>query len=152
MNCSLWTTVVNPIFPLASPPPGTRNPATAAYPCIAYMYGVGCHRIFKGITAEGIVKMKKCYVFLWILGLMLVASSAFAWGNDVSVRGYTRNDGTYVQPSHRTAPDNTMSNNYSTYGNTNPYTGEQGTVRDSGSFGGSHNSNSFGSTKNGWNN
>jgi|TARA_B110000240_G_C13049589_1_gene262739 hypothetical protein len=52
--------------------------------------------------------------------------SAFA---DVSVKGYYKNDGTYVQPHYRSSPNNTTRDNFSTYGNTNPYTGQQGTVR-----------------------
>ena len=53
------------------------------------------------------------------------ASSAFA---DVYVRGYTRSDGTYVQPHYRSSPNSTTLDNYSTRGNTNPYTGKRGTV------------------------
>lgn len=62
-----------------------------------------------------------------IFGLMslFLAGSAFA---QVAVQGYMRKDGTYVQPSHRTAPDQDQTNNYSTQGNVNPYTGQQGTV------------------------
>jgi hypothetical protein len=45
---------------------------------------------------------------------------------DTYVRGYTRSDGTVVQPYYRTAPDNTINNNYSTYPNVNPYTGREG--------------------------
>jgi hypothetical protein len=47
--------------------------------------------------------------------------------SDVAVRGYYRSDGTYVQPHMRSAPDNTRSNNFSSRGNTNPYTGARGT-------------------------
>jgi hypothetical protein len=43
---------------------------------------------------------------------------------DVHVRGYTRKDGTYVQPHWRSRPDGNPSNNYSFPGNTNPYTGK----------------------------
>jgi len=50
--------------------------------------------------------------------------------NVVSVDGYFRKDGTYVTPYVRTAPDNTTSNNFSTKGNINPYTGEEGTKKD----------------------
>ena len=64
--------------------------------------------------------------------LCTVLSMSFFSGvvaaKDVLVRGYTKRDGTYVQPYHRTAPDNTMYNNYSTKGNVNPYTGKAGTV------------------------
>jgi hypothetical protein len=56
----------------------------------------------------------------------LCAQGALA---DESVRGYTRQDGTYVEPHHRTAPNNTRDDNYSTRGNTNPYTGQAGTER-----------------------
>ncbi len=55
--------------------------------------------------------------------LMVFSLSAFA---DVSVRGYTREDGTYVQPHHRSNPDGNPYNNWSTKGNTNPYTGQEG--------------------------
>lgn len=47
---------------------------------------------------------------------------------DSYVRGHFRSDGTYVQPYHRSNPNNSMLDNYSTKGNYNPYTGEKGTV------------------------
>ena len=46
---------------------------------------------------------------------------------DVYVQGYQRSDGTYVQPHHRSDPDGDVSNNWSTKGNQNPYTGQAGT-------------------------
>ncbi len=46
---------------------------------------------------------------------------------DVYVNGYTRKDGTYVQPYYRSSPDGNPSNNWSTYSNVNPYTGRMGT-------------------------
>ena len=67
-------------------------------------------------------------VFALLLFLVL-AGSAFA---DQRVRGYYRDsdgDGykeTYVPPHYRTEPDGNPYNNYSTKGNTNPYTGERG--------------------------
>jgi hypothetical protein len=65
--------------------------------------------------------------FALALVLMSVFSSvAFA---QVSVNGYTRQNGTYVQPYTRTAPDNTINNNYSTSPNVNPYTGQQGHIQ-----------------------
>jgi len=48
---------------------------------------------------------------------------------DVSVRGYQRSDGTYVQPSHRSDPNGNANDNWSTKGNTNPYTGKEGTKK-----------------------
>jgi len=62
-----------------------------------------------------------------LFGVALLASiSGAAFAQDL-VRGYTRADGTYVAPYYRTAPDNTINNNYSTRGNVNPYTGAMGT-------------------------
>ncbi|MBB5143961.1 hypothetical protein HNQ38_002061 [Desulfovibrio intestinalis] len=88
--------------------------------------------------------MKKLLVLAFLLLFPVVAS---AYGNDVYVNGYTRDNGTYVQPHMRTAPDNTTSNNYSTYGNTNPYTGQPGTKHydnDRSGFNSDHNNNSLG--------
>jgi hypothetical protein len=62
-----------------------------------------------------------------ILLLAIIAGSASA--ADVYTQGYQRSNGTYVQPHYQTAPDNTNLNNYSTQGNTNPYTGHQGHVQ-----------------------
>ena len=55
----------------------------------------------------------------------LIATDASAKGS-TSVKGYTKKSGTYVAPHQRTAPNKTKSDNYSTKGNTNPYTGKKG--------------------------
>ena len=47
--------------------------------------------------------------------------------SNAPVQGYTKKDGTYVEPYHRTTPDATQNNNYGTKGNVNPYTGKEGT-------------------------
>jgi hypothetical protein len=60
-----------------------------------------------------------------LLALLVVSSAAIA---DEYVQGYYRHDGTYVQGYYRTESNNTKLDNYSTQGNTNPYTGQQGTV------------------------
>ncbi len=61
---------------------------------------------------------------LTLLALAIAfTSSAFA---DTYVRGYQRKDGTYVQGHYRSDPNHTKRDNWSTYGNTNPYTGEEG--------------------------
>lgn len=54
--------------------------------------------------------------------------SATAFAGDTVVNGYYRSNGAYVQPYHRTTPDNTINNNYGTQGNQNPYTNQYGTV------------------------
>lgn len=62
-----------------------------------------------------------------IIALSLVMASSTCFAKDVHVRGHYRSDGTYVQPHHRSNPNNTGYDNWSTKGNTNPYTGEKGT-------------------------
>ena len=42
------------------------------------------------------------------------------------VSGHYRSNGTYVEGYHRSDRNNTKLDNYSTKGNTNPYTGEKG--------------------------
>jgi hypothetical protein len=72
--------------------------------------------------------MNKILVSLLIAVMALftvvdVASAA------VRVNGYYRSSGTYVQPYYRSSPNSTRLDNYSTYGNYNPYTGKKGTRR-----------------------
>jgi len=52
--------------------------------------------------------------------------------NHVWVEGYTRNDGTAVRGHFRTAPNHTNVDNFSTFGNINPYTEELGTIKSDG--------------------
>src|SRR5262249_42349623 len=58
---------------------------------------------------------------------VLFLASPIAAFAQVSVDGYTRRDGTYVQPHHRSNPDSSYNNNWSVSPNTNPYTGQMGT-------------------------
>lgn len=46
--------------------------------------------------------------------------------NSTFVDSYTRNDGTYVQGHYKSMPNSTNWDNYSTSGNTNPFTGSTG--------------------------
>jgi hypothetical protein len=50
----------------------------------------------------------------------------------VHVTGYYRKDGTYVEHHWRSNPNSTTSDNWSTRGNANPYTGEVGTHNNDG--------------------
>jgi hypothetical protein len=61
-----------------------------------------------------------------VIAAALIVSTASAKG-PVAVSGYTRSNGTYVQPHYRSAPDGNFQNNWSTSGNVNPYTGKAGT-------------------------
>lgn len=58
-----------------------------------------------------------------ILALFAVTASA-----QVYVKPYITKNGTYVEGHQRTEPNQTKMDNYSTQGNTNPYTGQAGTV------------------------
>lgn len=59
-----------------------------------------------------------------ILALALSAQLALA---DNYVRPYIKKDGTYVEGHYKSGPDRNPYNNYSSQGNSNPYTGQQGT-------------------------
>lgn len=62
-----------------------------------------------------------------LIATLLIAVALPAVARDTAVRGYTRQNGTYVQPHMRSAPNSTTLDNYSTRGNVNPYTGQAGT-------------------------
>jgi hypothetical protein len=63
-----------------------------------------------------------------IIGLLLATPLAFA-ASSHSVKGYSKKDGTYVQPHRQTNPDQLRRNNYSSEGNYNPSTGKEGKQR-----------------------
>ena len=67
------------------------------------------------------------------IALFLVAACACITSvtAQTHVNPYTRKDGTFVPGHIRSAPDNTVDNNYSTRGNYNPQSGQQGTQRPS---------------------
>jgi len=82
-------------------------------------------------------------IFIALLVFLVLGGTIQAQA-DVSVRGYYRKDGTYVRPHMRSDPDGNFNNNWSTKGNINPYTGEEGTKTspsDSGSYDSSYDSN-----------
>jgi hypothetical protein len=85
---------------------------------------------------------------LSIIITLILFTSVSVFAGDTYVRGYTRSDGTYVAPYYRTSPDHTIDNNYSTKGNYNYHTGEQGTVNPN--YGDS-NSNQYNRFNNGYN-
>jgi hypothetical protein len=65
---------------------------------------------------------------IFVVATIVLVATAVA-NADVHVRGYYRNNGTYVQPHYRSNPDGNRSNNWSTYPNVNPHTGKVGTKR-----------------------
>src|SRR5258708_6012188 len=60
------------------------------------------------------------------------APHSFSAAPSTGVRGYSKRDGTYVPQHHRTTPDRARSNNWTTKGNVNPYTGKAGTKKPDG--------------------
>lgn len=76
-----------------------------------------------------------------VISLVLSFLATVSHAGDVQVNGYYRSNGTYVAPHTRSAPDGDRFNNYSTEGNSNPYTGRSGTQNpyNTQPFGGSRN-------------
>jgi hypothetical protein len=62
-----------------------------------------------------------------IVCTFVVCFAKLAKGQDVAVRGYYRADGQWVAAHMRSQPDGVFSNNWTTKGNQNPYTGKWGT-------------------------
>lgn len=72
--------------------------------------------------------MKKILItFVISTSLFIIFSQSSFAASKVS--SYYRKDGTYVQSHYRSNPNYTKSDNWSTYGNTNPYTGVDGTKK-----------------------
>ena len=72
----------------------------------------------------------KCIYFILIIITFIVATTNISaqrrGGGSVHVRAYVRKNGTYVAQHYRSHPDGRFSNNWSTFGNINPYTGKEG--------------------------
>jgi hypothetical protein len=62
------------------------------------------------------------------VGMYYLMKDAKKHPPDQWVRGYRNSNGTWVKGYRRTNPDGTLRNNYSYYGNVNPYTGQPGWV------------------------
>ncbi len=90
--------------------------------------------------------MKKVVFFV----LLFVSINMFA---DQYVNGYYKSNGTYVDSYMKSSPNSTKSDNFSTYGNVNPYTGQAGTktYSDYNNYGHNKSSNSNSSGYKGYN-
>lgn len=60
------------------------------------------------------------FVLLLVFGVITTANAEY-------VSGYMKSNGTYVSGYNRSSANDTTSDNYSTKGNINPYTGKAGT-------------------------
>ena len=72
--------------------------------------------------------MKKISLIIAILVSIVNFANAQVNKNEIYVQGYTKSNGTYVQGYYKTAPNNTINDNYGTYPNVNPHTGKLGTI------------------------
>lgn len=74
---------------------------------------------------RGFLKEKKMKIATFFVALCALSVSAIA---QTYVKPHVRKDGTYVEGHYRSKPDSNPYNNYSSQGNTNPYTGQSGSV------------------------
>lgn len=65
-------------------------------------------------------------VFTVVTALFMLSVSSTPVDAASRVRGYTKSNGTYVQPYYRSSPNSYKFDNYSSRGNYNPYTGKRG--------------------------
>ena len=91
---------------------------------------------------------------LALAAVAAVIAPTFAQGTGSSfsssyVNGYTKRDGSYTQGHFRSTKDSSFSNNWTTKGNINPFTGSAGTRINPPSRNGSSRSSSFGSSLSG---
>lgn len=68
--------------------------------------------------------MKKVVVLILMFSFLFVSSS---YAKTVKVKGSYTKKGTYKQSHYRTSSNKSKADNWSTKGNTNPYTGKKGT-------------------------
>ncbi|MCE3255630.1 MAG: hypothetical protein K0R25_1124 [Rickettsiaceae bacterium] len=59
---------------------------------------------------------------------MVGATNSASAKQETYVEGHYRKDGSYVKGHYKTIPDRNIRNNYSTKGNYNPHTGEEGKI------------------------
>ncbi|MDO9553366.1 hypothetical protein [Rhodonellum sp.] len=71
--------------------------------------------------------MKKL-LLLWMGIFFAVVANAQVNPNNHYVKPHTKSNGVFVEGHHKTNPNSTIRDNYSTYPNVNPYTGKTGTV------------------------
>lgn len=72
--------------------------------------------------------MKKITI-LGVVSVLFLSLVSTSFAKTISVKGYVKKNGTYVAPSYKTSPNKTKSDNYSTKGNYNPYSGKSGKVK-----------------------
>lgn len=61
-----------------------------------------------------------------LVALIVFTNISFVDAKSFKVKGYTKKNGTYVQPYYKSSPNRTKIDNFSTKGNYNPYSGKTG--------------------------
>lgn len=70
----------------------------------------------------------KIFIFIFLILINVASYAQRTNSNHTHVNGYYRSNGTYVKSHNRTSPNSTNRDNFSTIGNTNPYTGQLGVI------------------------
>ena len=71
--------------------------------------------------------INKLIITILIVFSLLLGTGTSTVSAASRVNGYTRKNGTYVQPYYKTSPNSVRYDNYSYKGNYNPYSGKTGT-------------------------
>src|SRR5260221_9203208 len=87
------------------------------------------HSALCGAPCPSNETIRRSFMRTIVLATSTLALGLSATAADTYVNGYYKQDGTYVAPHHQTKPDANLYNNYSSQGQTNPYTGVQGQKR-----------------------
>lgn len=64
--------------------------------------------------------------FILFFAILFFSHLAQGQSGSVYVKGYSKSDGTFVPGYYKTTPDHTNHNNWSTNGNSNPYSNQAG--------------------------
>ncbi len=72
--------------------------------------------------------MNKLMIALLLALALALPLSAQASGGGSHVNGYVTKKGTFVAPSHRSGPNGSKNDNFSSKGKMNPFTGKPGKV------------------------
>lgn len=64
--------------------------------------------------------------WLLLISLLLLGVATSVEAKTVRVRPYTKRNGQLVPPHHRSSPNRSKADNWSSRGNSNPYTGKRG--------------------------
>lgn len=82
--------------------------------------------VFKDVSCNK--KSMKIFISILLITLLSNTVQSQTSPNHIWIEGYTRNDGTFVRGHYKTKSNSTTNDNFTTYGNINPYTQEPGWI------------------------